>query len=108
MTETEAKWAERVQAWRADGGTAADFARGKGYEASTLQMWARKIRRGRISSALVESPTANIRMLRVTSPSQEALRSTLTVLVGAVRIEVRAGFEAALLRAVVDALGVAR
>jgi len=41
--ETAAKWTERVRSWRASGASAASFAAGQGFAASTLRWWERKV-----------------------------------------------------------------
>lgn len=99
-TKTRApEWAERVRAWRESGQTAPEFAEGKGYSSKLLRWWGSELaRRGR------QKPRVRLaRLVRVSTPSVP-----LTVTVGAARIEIRAGFDRALLRDVVDALGGAR
>jgi hypothetical protein len=44
MTKTEAKWASRVQAWRASGKTAEAFVEGQGSKAATLKWRASRLR----------------------------------------------------------------
>jgi hypothetical protein len=99
------KWTERVGAWRAGGQTAAEFARGRGFEASTLRYWASRLGRARKAPTVAPSGASPVRMVRVT---RSASSEPLTVSVGVARIEVRAGFNRALLREVIDALGGAR
>lgn len=99
MRTRAAEWAERVRAWQESGQTAPAFAEGKGFSAKLLRWWgselARRARKKpRVRMALVVRPPPPI--------------TPLTVAIGAARIEVRAGFDRALLRDVVDALGVAR
>jgi hypothetical protein len=96
-------WSERVRAWRASGQTAPEFAQGRGFEASTLRYWASRL--GRDGAAAAESPPRRVRLLRVTPAPSRAATEPVVVSVGAARIEVRAGFDRALLREVVDALG---
>lgn len=104
MTKTEETWVERVRAWRASGQTAPGFAQGRGFEASTLRYWAHRLRRDGIDA----TATPRVRMLRVTPAPAPAAAAPLVVSVGAARVEVRAGFDRALLREVVDALGGSR
>lgn len=101
MTKTEAKWASRVQAWRASGKTAEAFVEGQGYKAATLKWRASRLRSA-ASPKRDERGTAVVlaRVVRVNSPA-----AALTITVGAARIEVTAGFEPGLLRAVVACLG---
>lgn len=99
MRTTAAEWAERVRAWRESGQTAPAFAEGKGFSASLLRWWSSELTRR-------EQKTPRVRMARVMRrPSGSA---ALVVAVGAAHIEVRAGFDRALLRDVVDALGGSR
>ena len=44
MTETEAKWSERIQQWKESGKKAAEFAAGQPYKATTLVWWATELR----------------------------------------------------------------
>jgi hypothetical protein len=85
-----------VQAWRASGQTAPAFAEGKGFSASLLRWWGSELSRrsGR------DRP---VRLARVVRPPRE--RAALTVAVGPARIEVGPGFDHALLREVLEALG---
>jgi len=105
VSETETKWAERVRGWRASGQTASDFARGRGFESSTLRYWASRLGRASEAAATASSRAPGVRLLRVTPPASSP---PLVVSIGAARIEVRAGFDRALLREVVDALGGSR
>jgi transposase len=102
MTDTETKWSNRVQEWKASGKTAEEFAEGKGFEPSTLRFWASKLRQGKTSPVTERAP--RVRMARVT-PTTLRSDDTLVVVVGAARVAVRAGFDVALLRQVVAALG---
>jgi hypothetical protein len=99
MRTTAAEWAERVRAWHESGKTSAEFAEGKGFSGKLLCWWGSELaRRAR------KKP--RVRMALVVRPAPPI--APLTVNVGAARIEVRAGFDRALLRDVVDALGAAR
>jgi hypothetical protein len=110
---TRAKWASRVDAWQASGTSAAVFAEGKGFAGSTLRWWEGKLRR----ASKEPLPVAMARVVR-TSPSEpasaRALRArasadapsaTVAIDVDGVQIAVRRGFDAELLRQVVQALG---
>jgi hypothetical protein len=129
MTQTEAKWAERVRAWREGGRTAEQFAEGQGFEASTLRYWASRLRAKQAGSAAASAPASEpacdmprVRLVRVrrtakrTSDASQASSRTaagertapcaaLVIALGAARIEVRRGFDARLLSDVVEALG---
>ena len=93
---TAAEWTERVRAWNESGREAEAFAEGKGYSAKLLRWWGSELTRRERRRARV--PLA--RVVRVAPPSVP-----LPVAVGAAHIEVRDGFDRALLRDVVDALG---
>ena len=105
MTKTEAKWASRVQAWRASGKTAEAFVEGQGYKSATLKWHASRMRS---AARLVRGSSpdergdavALARVVRVGSP-----RAALAITVGGARIEVAPGFDPSLLYAVVACLG---
>lgn len=98
MTEraSAAEWAERVRAWRESGQEAAPFAEVKGYSAKLLRWWGSELARRERRKPGVQLA----RVVRVAPPS-----ASLTVVVGAARIEVRAGFDRGLLRDLLDTLG---
>ena len=107
MTATQSKWAARVRDWKASGRSASDYARGRGFAASTLAWWSSRIRSGAFGDAVAStmwgSPVRMARVVRSARPTD-----TLRVHVGGAGIEVGPGFDQALLREVVEALGVAR
>ncbi len=118
MTETEAKWSERVREWRASGKGAQEFAAGRSYKASTLRWWGTELRRraggaDRQGKASAVEAARTIRMARVvtggqprkavSSPLPTAPQSVVVELSGA-RIVVARGFDAALLSEVVRVL----
>lgn len=96
---TAAEWAERVRAWRESGQSAPEFAEGKGYSEKLLRWWGSELARR-------ERQKPRVQMARVVRVPPASV--PLTVAIGAARIEVRAGFDRALLRDVVDALRGAR
>jgi hypothetical protein len=104
MTETETKWSERVREWKASGKTAKEFAEGRDFKASTLVYWASCLRRGDGGTAKPKRREPRVRMVRVV-PGSTRPDDTIVVAVGAARVAVRAGFDHALLRQVVRALG---
>lgn len=93
---TAAEWAERVRAWRASGQSARQFAQATGYSSKMLVWWSSALARRERRQPRV----ALARVVRVVVPA-----APLVVSVGPARIEVQAGFDRALLRDVVDALG---
>src|SRR5512140_2341199 len=105
MTETESKWSERVREWRSSGKTAEQFAEGRGFEPTTLRYWASRLGRPR-TSASGPRATPRVSMVRVERAGAETAPAVV-IAIGAARIEVRAGFDRALLGEVVAALGAA-
>jgi len=99
-----------VRAWRASGRTAREFADGQEFKPSTLTYWASQLRRSVSAEGVVAGKQApRIHMVQVVGKGAMAAREdTLVVAVGTARIVVRAGFDRALLRDVVEALGAAR
>ena len=45
MSDTVAKWRQRVAGWRASGETAETYSTGRGFTAGTLRWWASRLRR---------------------------------------------------------------
>lgn len=105
MTETESKWTERVREWRAGGLSAPEYAKGRGFEASTLRWWASRLDRG-VLPASPAKPKPQVRMARIVRVRASNLTTdSLTVRVGSARVDVRPGFDPGLLRELVAALG---
>jgi hypothetical protein len=104
MTENETKWSERVREWKASGQTSKAFAEGRDFKASTLVYWASCLKRGRIGAARPQKRQPPVRMARVV-PRSTRTDDAIVVAVGAARVSVRPGFDGALLRQVVQALG---
>jgi hypothetical protein len=100
MTDTEAKWTERVREWKASGQTAKAFAGGRDFKPSTLVYWASCLRTG-TGPKKRERRVRMARVVRVAAASDAAI----VVAVGAARVSVRTGFDPELLRQVVRALG---
>ena len=103
MRESETKWLERVRSWRSSGLTPEAFAQGREFKASTLVYWASRLRRGESRERVRPEGEPSVRMVRVVG--QPAASTGVTVQVGAASVVVRTGFDAALLRQVVEALG---
>ena len=112
--ETAAKWAERVRVWRASGASAATFAAGQGFAASTLRWWDSKLTQAakpRVAMARVVRRAAGrpeAADVAATSSGATPSASALTLEVDGARIVVRRGFDAELLRQLVRAIGGAR
>jgi hypothetical protein len=107
MTETEAKWSERVREWKASGQTAKEFAAGREFKPSTLVYWASCLRTGASGAGRPKKRERRVRMARVVRVDG-AGDGAIVVAVGAARVAVRAGFDPVLLRQVVMALGEGR
>lgn len=92
---TEARWRERVRAWRASGQTAMEFARGRDFAVGTLRYWSCRLGR--------EHAPTFVRL--VPKASSAPVAADLVIEVGGARVRVRPGFDPALLAQVVRALG---
>jgi hypothetical protein len=103
MTETETKWSERVREWKASGRSAKEYAEGREFKASTLVYWASCLRTGG-GAPRARKREPHVRMVRVV-PRAVRVNDTIVIAIGAARVAVRAGFDPALLRQVVRALG---
>jgi hypothetical protein len=110
MTKTEAKWAERLEQWKASGKSQEEFAQGKPFKASTLRWWSTELKRRNVRGQ--EEPAGDIRMARVmrkrSGAAGASTSSGLVVEVSGVRIALNRGFDAELLAQVVQAVGGAR
>lgn len=95
-----------MRAWRASGLSATEFAKPEGYRAKTLSWWASELKRRERVKASAGPKVAMARVRVVRRPP--APDNTIAVVVGAAQIAVRRGFDAALLREIVGALGAMR
>ena len=126
MTQEEA-WLVRVRAWRASGLSAKDYCRDQAFGATTLLTWSSRLgRAGKIAKSrsgrkkTKRDAAPSVTFARVVGATRRAAASSsitselasaptpapraMTIAVGASRIEVSHGFDASLLRAVVEAL----
>lgn len=97
-SNTEQIWRERVRQWRASGETAEQFARHKGFAPSTLRWW----------SSRLGSPERTTFVRLVPKPVAPTAAPEVLVEIGAARVRVAAGFDAALLADVVRVLSGAK
>jgi hypothetical protein len=102
MTENETLWAERVEEFHRSGRSAPVFANGRGYTASALKYWEKKLK------ARPQRSLALARVVRAGTIAESNTEGTVELLVGSARIVVRRGFDPVLVRELVDALGGAR
>lgn len=126
MTETEAKWTERVEQWRASEKSAEEYAQGRGFEASTLRYWASRLKtkppqgpmppassvataepkhRDGVRVVRIRRSKASVPVAAAISHAADVANAAVWIAIGAARIEVRPGFDRRLLLDVVDALG---
>ncbi len=96
--DLEARWRERVDAWRSSGLTAAQFAAQNGFSASALTGWSSKLRHRPAPRPSAPAFVAVVR--KDAAPVRE-----LVVEVAGARVRVTQGFDPALLAAVVRAIG---
>jgi hypothetical protein len=123
MTDAETKWSERVKQWKASGQSAKAFAQGRDFKASTLIYWAYRLRKigEEVGAPLAgeepaKRPRVRVRPTRSCTPSatkgrpREAGTSSaaMVIAIGSARIEVRPGFDEALLTEIVETLEGAR
>jgi hypothetical protein len=109
MADT-AMWARRVDEWRQSGQSAREFTAKREFSAGGLRYWAHRLKQEPATAPETLVPVARvIRSFAVTEPGPLATRTTaaesaIIVEVGAARISVQPGFDAATLAAVVEAL----
>ena len=104
-----ATWRERVRAWKASGRTAAEFADGQGLNANTLKWWAyhlaRNAKKAKASSEPAVQMVPVVRVQRKDRAPRSTGPSGIVLEIGDVRLRVDSGFDCALLREVIAALG---
>jgi hypothetical protein len=105
MSEEQRTWRDHVEMWRASGKTQAAYAASVGLKTTTLVYWLKRARLESKAETNSSTPPPTVRMARV-KPSR--VSESLAVCVGAARIEVRQGFDPALLRDILNALGATR
>lgn len=102
MTKTEEAWTARIAAWKTSGKSQGEFAEAEGYALSTFRWWSSRLRQ-RAGGVATEVPMA--RVVRSAAPDGKRARAHIVIGVAGARIEVASGFDGALLREVVNALG---
>ncbi len=111
MRISAGRWAELVQEWESKGGSARAFAQERGIAEASLRWWKGELSRRSRNEEPRRSPgptpkrEPQLALARVVRESERAPAEVLVV-VGTARIAVRPGFDAELLRAVVEALTV--
>jgi hypothetical protein len=132
-SETQKRWAARVAEWKASGLTSTKYCEGRDFTPGGLRHWAYRLRLtvartaapGRASSAaprracrqektaaktaLVRQPTVQVLRVERVAVVKDANRGPtpppLRITLGAAKLAVPAGFDAATLRTVLDVLG---
>lgn len=94
MGRSRAEQRSEVEAWRGSGLAMAKFARMRGYSRSSLEKWARALRE--------EQSGDELKFVRLEVAHRCA---SLEIEIGAARIRLARGFDAELLREVVEVLG---
>ena len=113
--DTEKKWARRVAWWQSSGLTSTEFCAGREYTPGGLRYWAHRLRQREAATARPQIAEPALHLVRVerapVSVDAPAVPATttgsdgrLTIELGGARVAVPAGFDAATLRAVLDAL----
>jgi hypothetical protein len=112
MSETEAKWVERLREWQDSGKTAEEFAAGKLYKASTLKWWRIQLRRRGQFEGQTRQRGKSIPMARVVrrvgtrvSATSAAMVDGIVVEISGARISIAHGSDMELLAKVVRTLG---
>ncbi|MCK6572445.1 hypothetical protein L6V77_15260 [Myxococcota bacterium] len=114
---TPTTWKRRVAQWKASGLTAAEFAADRGYAPATLKWWSSRLNTGSVreeAHAPSDRPALTLPLARLvvrregsSSAGESATETPITLEVGAVRLAVRRGFDAEVLRQLLAVLGVA-
>jgi len=97
-----AVWVRRVSEWKASGESSTRFSAGRGYTATALRYWAKRLEREQPTSAAPATPVRIARLVRDDVPADAA--STITIEVGRVRVTVGQGFDRDSLRGVLEVL----
>jgi len=96
-TSNEEEWAQRVAEWRASGVPQRHFVAGRGFSASALGYWARRLERERAGAT---GQPRLARVLRSGPPGETGVSGA-----GVTIVSVSRDFDRATLRAVLEALG---
>ena len=103
-------WDARVAEWKTSGLTALEFCAGRDFAAGTLRYQAQQLKRRQRAKAVASASVPPVRIARVErseppmSPVTPSPHAVLTIEVGRARVAVPAGFDAATVRTVLDAL----
>jgi hypothetical protein len=112
MTETEAKWVERLREWQGSGKRAEEFTAGKQYKASTLNWWRTELQRRGVVEGQTRQRRKSIPMARVVRrvgtrvpATSAAMVDGMVVEISGARISIAPGSDMELFAKVVHILG---
>lgn len=112
MSETEAKWVERLREWQDSGQTAEEFAAGKPYKPSTLKWWRTQLQRREKAGGATRGRARAIPMARVVRRAGPLAQATnavggdgMVVEISGARIRVARDCDMELLAKLVRTLG---
>jgi hypothetical protein len=112
MTETEAKWVERLREWQGSGKKAEEFAAGKPYKASTLNWWRTELQRRGVVQGQTRQRRKSIPMARVVRnvgtrmpTTSAAMADGMVVEISSARISIAQGSDMELFAKVIRILG---
>jgi len=88
MSETEAKWAERLREWQCSGKTAEEFAAGMPYKASTLKWWRTELQRRGVVEGQTRQRRGSIQMARVVRRVGTPVAATSAAMVDNMVVEI--------------------
>jgi hypothetical protein len=112
MTETEAKWVERLREWQDSGKKAEEFTAGKPYKASTLNWWRTELQRRGVVEGQTRQRRKSIPIARVVRrvgtrvpATSAAMVDGMVVEISGARISIAPGSDMELFAKVVRILG---
>ena len=92
-------WAGRIEEFQRSGQTAPEFVRSRGYTASALKYWEKKLKAGAPGSLTLA------RVVRPGTVVEPSADDAVELRIGGTQVVVRRGFDPVLLRELVAALG---
>lgn len=101
MTDEE-MWMRRVAEWKASGQPATTFCAGRGFSASALRYWGKRLEKKLTEPA--PAPAVRIARLVRDDAGGPAAEGLISIEVGATRLTVGRGFDRAALRSVLEVL----
>ncbi len=107
--KTKEIWKKRVEAWKSSGRSSEAFCEGRGFSAGLLRHWAWRLglteSRAAAKEAARPAPAPLARVVWTRRPeAADGAQGSIRIEIGRARVEVRSGFDAATLAAVVAVL----